>query len=174
MIRQEKVGTDMNESYVECLVAHKPSKGLMALKYFLIVLVVIFFMLSTIIWIGLFLALAACAGVYFVGQRAKIEYEYLYVDKEITIDKILNQSKRKRVETFDVNEMELFAPIRSWHLDSVKNREFKVTDYSSGIENQPDKRYVMIYRGNRKIILEPNAEFVHVLRNIAPRKVFMD
>lgn len=164
----------MNESYVECLVARKPNKMLNVLKGFLIFLVVVFFALSAFIWIGLFLALLACLALYFTAQRAKIEYEYLYVDKEISIDKIMNQSKRKKVETFDLNEMEIFAPIRSWHLDSMKNREFKETDYSSGIVAQPDKRYVMIYRGGRKVIFEPSEEFVQALRNVAPRKVFLD
>ena len=174
MSRQEKVGIIMNETYVECLVAKKPSTLLSVLKGLLIAAVVICFLLSTMIWICLLLALVACVGVYFTAQHAKIEYEYLYVDKEITIDKIMNQSKRKRVETFDINEMEMFAPIRSWHLDSLKGRDYKETDYSSGIAGQPDKRYVMIYRGNRKVIFEPSMEFVQALRNIAPRKVFVD
>ena len=37
----------------------------------------------------------------------------------------------------------------------MKNRQLKVTDYSSGVAGQPDRRYVMIYQRNRKIILSP-------------------
>ena len=46
----------MNESYVECLVAKKPSSGMKALKVFLIVLAVIFFLLSmlnALMWLSL-------------------------------------------------------------------------------------------------------------------------
>jgi len=172
--RQEKVEFAMNETYVECLVSRKPSTVLGILKGVMAGFVVICFLLSSMIWICLLLALLGCVGFYFAGHYAKQEFEYLYVDREITIDRIMNQSKRKKVDTFDLNEMEIFAPIKSWHLDSYKNREFKVTDYSSGIESQPDKRYVMLYRGNRKVIFEPNDEFVQAIRNIYPRKVFTD
>ena len=51
----------MNESYVECLVAKKPSSGMKALKVFLIVLAVIFFLLSmlnALMWLGV-----AAAGI---------------------------------------------------------------------------------------------------------------
>ena len=162
------------DTYVECLVARKPSGLLTFLKNLLVVVVVICLLLSSAIWILLLVGLAALVGVYFAGQYAKTEYEYLYVDKEITVDKIMNKSRRKRVEKFEVDHIEMFAPINSWHLDSIKNRELKITDFSSGVEEKPDKRYVMIYRGNRKVIFEPSREFVQALRNVAPRKVFFD
>lgn len=162
------------DTYVECLVSRKPSGLLNFLKFVLTAIAVICFLLSSVIWICLIIALAAVVGVYFTGQYAKTEYEYLYLDKEITVDKILNKSRRKRVEKFEVDHMEMFAPIKSWHLDSMKNRQFKETDFSSGVENQPDTRYVMIYTGNRKIIFEPSREFVLAMKNAAPRKVFLD
>ena len=89
----------------------------------------------------------------FTSLNASVEFEYLYVDKEISVDKILNKTKRKKVEKFETESMEIFAPINSWHLDNMKNRQLKVTDYSSGVAGQPDRRYVMIYSGDRKIIL---------------------
>ena len=163
----------MNESYVECLVAKKPSSGMKALKVFLIVLAVIFFLLSmlnALMWLGV----AAGIGAYFTSLNASVEFEYLYVDKEISVDKILNKTKRKKVEKFETERMEIFAPINSWHLDNMKNRQLKVTDYSSGVAGQPDRRYVMIYSGDRKIIFEPSEAMVKALQSVAPRKVFFD
>ena len=159
----------MNESYVECLVAKKPSSGMKALKVFLIVLAVIFFLLSmlnALMWLGV--------AAYFTSLNASVEFEYLYVDKEISVDKILNKTKRKKVEKFETERMEIFAPINSWHLDNMKNRQLKVTDYSSGVAGQPDRRYVMIYSGDRKIIFEPSEAMVKALQSVAPRKVFFD
>ena len=157
----------MNESYVECLVAKKTSSAMKALQVFLIVLAVIFFLLSmlnALMWLG----------VYFTSLNASVEFEYLYVDKEISVDKILNKTKRKKVEKFETERMEIFAPINSWHLDNMKNRQLKVTDYSSGVAGQPDRRYVMIYSGDRKIIFEPSEAMVKALQSVAPRKVFFD
>ena len=47
-------------------------------------------------------------------------------------------------------------------------------DYSIGVEKQPDERYVIYYEGNKKLILSPTKEFVEAVKNVAPRKVFMD
>ena len=163
-----------NESYVECLVAKKPSSAMKALQVFLIVLAVIFFLLSmlnALMWLGV---AAAGIGAYFTSLNASVEFEYLYVDKEISVDKILNKTKRKKVEKFETESMEIFAPINSWHLDNMKNRQLKVTDYSSGVAGQPDRRYVMIYSGDRKIIFEPSEAMVKALQSVAPRKVFFD
>ena len=42
--------------------------------------------------------IAVAFGVldYFVFQWTSIEYEYLYLDKEITIDKIMAKTRRKK------------------------------------------------------------------------------
>lgn len=164
----------MNESYVECLVARKKSGVLGALKILLIVITVLGVLLGLVFFPFLIIALAAGVGVYFTSMYASMEFEYLYLDKEISVDKIMNRTKRKKAEKFDVNRIEILAPVNSWHLDNFKNREFKVTDYSSGVASQPDKRYAMIYDGGRKILLEPNIEFVKAVQFVAPRKVFLD
>ena len=111
---------------------------------------------------------------YFIYINADLEYEYLYVDKQITIDKVMAKSRRKKVCVLDLERMEAFAPVKSYHLDAFKNRTYKETDYSSGVENQPDRRYVLYYNGEKKILLEPNPEMVKAMQMAAPRKVFKD
>ncbi len=164
----------MNDSYVECLVARKKSGPLGMLKALLMVLTVILILVGMVFFPVLIAGFAAAAGAYFAGMYASMEFEYLYVDREITVDKILNKSRRKRAEKFEVDRIEILAPVRSWHLDNYKNRQFKDTDYSSGVEGQPDRRYAMIYDGGRRIFLEPSIEFVKAVQAVAPRKVFLD
>lgn len=164
----------MNESYVECLVAKKPSGMMNALKIFLWVVAGIGVVGGMIFFPLLFVGLAAAAGAYFAGQYANMEFEYLYVDREISVDKIFNKTRRKRAEKFELDRIEIFAPINSWHLDGVKNRDLKTTDYSGGVAGQPDRRYLMIYNGDRKVIMEPNAAMVKAMQSVAPRKVFSD
>ena len=170
----KKVVDSMNESYVECLVARRPSGGMKALKVLLIVVTVIGILGGMIAFPLLIVAVAAAVGAYFASLYSSLEYEYLYVDKEISVDKILNKSKRKTAEKFELDRMEIFAPVNSWHLDNYKNRQFKTTDYSSGVAGQPDRRYAMIYNGERKILFEPNQEMVKAMQAVAPRKVFLD
>lgn len=166
----------MSETYVECLVAGKASGLMKFLRVFLWVLAVLFFLIGmgTGIILGDILAIAVGVGAYFIGMNANVEYEYLYLDKEITIDKVLNKSKRKRVGVYAVDKIEAFAPIKSYHLDDYKKRQVKVLDFSCGEERKPDKRYCMYYNGEKKLILEPSEEMIKVLKSVAPRKVFMD
>lgn len=163
------------ETYVECMVKKKASGLLSALKVVLIGITVITGLLGFMgLIVFLIIAVAAGVGAYFVSLNANLEYEYLYVDKQLTVDKIMARTRRKKVETFDLERMEILAPIKSWHLDDYRNRQLKDVDYSSGVEQQPDIRYSMIYNGEKRVIFEPNAEMVAAIKSIAPRKVFTD
>ena len=46
----------------------------------------------------LIIAVVAGVGAYFVNLNANLEYEYLYVDKQLTVDKIMARTRRKKVE----------------------------------------------------------------------------
>lgn len=165
----------MSESYVECLVKAKSRTMLKLLKYLLVGLTAVFVLLMLM---GAVVAILAGAvtgvGAYFLSLYSDLEYEYLYLDKELVIDKIMAKSKRKRVATYQVDRMEIMAPIHSYRLDNYKNRQVKVKDYSIGEELKPDLRYAVYYEGGEKLILSPSEEMIKAIRNVAPRKVFTD
>lgn len=164
----------MNETYVEWLVKKKTPPYMAFLKILTIMLAVCFILFGFIFFPAMLVGIVFGVIAYFVYLNADLEYEYLYVDKELTVDKVMAKSRRKRAATFDLDKMEIVAPIKSWHLDNYKNRTDKVTDYSSGVEDRPDKRYVFFYDGQRKIIFEPNEEMIKAMQFVAPRKVFKD
>ena len=165
-------------NYVECLVASKASPLVKVLSYLSLVLAVVFFLSSifTILGVaGLIICVAFGAAYYFLSMNANIEFEYQYCEKEITVDKILNKSRRKNVAKFEVDKVEVLAPSKSHHLDEFKNRTLKTVDYSAREQGrQPDPTYTFIYDGKERIIFEPSAEFVTAVRNVAPRRVFTD
>lgn len=139
----------MSDAYVECLVKAKPSMPGKFFKYFLYLLTaaLLILMFMTLNMILFLLAVAAGVGAYFVGLYTDLEYEYLYLDKELTIDKVMGKAKRKRVAVYQLERMEIFAPVKSYHLDNFRNRQTKDKDYSIGYEDQPDLRYAMYYEG---------------------------
>ena len=131
----------MSESYVECMVARKPSMAVKVLAFLIGAIAVIVGLAAMIIQpLLLFVAAAIGFGAYLININASIEYEYLYIDKEIVVDKIMSQSKRKRVASYEVDKIEIMAPLKSYHLDQFKNRTFKEVDISSGVEGQPEVR----------------------------------
>ena len=162
----------VSETYVECLVARKSSFAVRFLKTLLIMLTVCFVLIGMVFVPGFLIAIATGVGAYFAYMNADLEYEYLYIDKEISIDKVMAKSRRKRIAVYDVQRMEVFAPVKSYHLDAFKNREMKSVDYSSRMDD--NKKYMMVYEGNLKIFLEPSPEMVKAIQMVAPRKVFTD
>ncbi|MCM1184961.1 MAG: DUF6106 family protein [Lachnoclostridium sp.] len=165
---------NMSEVYVECLVKAKPSAAGRFLKMFLVVLTVL--LIAALPFLGtaaLLIAVVTGVGAYFVGVNTDLEYEYLYLDKELSVDKVLGKSRRKKVAVYSIESMEILAPVNSYHLDSYKNRSVPVKDYSIGEALKPDKRYAM-YCDGQKILLSPSEELVKAIKNAAPRKVFSE
>ena len=175
MIKNKRQGIVMSETYVECLVKAKSRKLFSILFYVLIVFgVLAFFSMLILGVISVILTVASALGAYFIKLNSEIEYEYLYLDKELSVDKIMAQTKRKRVATYSLSRMEIMAPVKSYHLDDYKNRQVKIRDYSMGAGHQPDTRYVFYYEGKEKIVFNPSEEMIKAIRNAAPRKVFTD
>lgn len=163
----------MNDTYVECLIKKKPNPLNVLIK------AVIYAATATCAILalsGLLIMFVPTIGlgllIYFWMPNLDLEYEYLYLDKEISIDKVMNKQKRKRVATLDLNKMELMAPENSHELDSYKNRNPKIKDYSS---KEPEaKRYILVYNGNAGVELhciEPNAEMLKCIKSVFPRKI---
>lgn len=167
----------MSDMYVECLVKAKGLVWGKFLKILLILLAVLFFLASPVFMPYAFLlAIASGVGAYFMSYLTDVEYEYLYLDKELVVDKIMAKSKRKRIDTFSLDKVEILAPIKSYHLDNYRNRtgNGKTKDYSVGEELQPDRRFVMFYEGGQRVLLNPSEEMIKIMKNAAPRKVFAD
>lgn len=165
----------MSESYVECLVKQRTGLPGKFLRIMLTMLTVVFAMLAFLMgmdFVMLLMAVVVGAGAYFVYLYTDLEYEYLYLDRELTVDKVMAKTKRKRVAVYRMDRIEIFAPVRSYHLDDYRNRTVKEKDYSIGYEDKPDLRYCMYYEGGEKLILSPSPEMVKAMKNAAPRKIF--
>ena len=131
---------------------------------------IVSFLTLSLILLAITVALFVLA--YFVFQWTDVEYEYLYLDKEITVDKIMSKTKRKKAGVINVNKIEIIAPQNSHQLDAYKNREVKLTDYSAGKDLPEQKLYVLYYEGNQKFLMNLDDEFIKIISNIIPRKVF--
>lgn len=162
----------MNETYYEIMVAKKTSPVMKFAQILTAVLAVIFAlsMFLGAIW-GIVLAAVFGVASHFLSLYSSVEYEYLYIDKELQIDRILAKSKRKRMETLDLNELVVLAPLHSHEVDYYRKQDVKRGDYSSGDEANEKNKYLLVV-DNKQIIFEPTEEMVKTVRMFAPRKVF--
>lgn len=165
----------MGESYHEWLVKRDTPILLTILKVITIGGTAVFLFAGLLLHI-IFLvpALLFGAAAYFVKQNCDLEYEYMLLNNELSVDKIINKEKRKSVVTFEMDKLELLAPSDSHELDSYRNMKCKKLDLSS---NRADKKtYTMIYKGENEqmwVVLEPDKEILEGIRMFGPRKVIL-
>ena len=161
----------MNDLYQEILVKKKASAKDTALKILVIVVLaagVLF--LTPLLLVGLVLCFV---DFYFLLPQFDLEYEYLYVNGDIDVDKIMSKSRRKKVASFSKDNLEVMAPTGSAVLNDYLNGA-KVEDYSSGEENA--STWTLVYSGDKSktaAILELPDELSEDMRRYAPRKVYL-
>lgn len=162
----------MGETYIEEMVGRKNSVVATALKVVLGAICAGSVILG-ILGAGLFysIALFAGLGIYFVFYLTGVEYEYLYVDKSLSVDKIIARRTRKRLANFDLERMECCAPYGHDALKEYNGRDMVVKDFSSRYASNADKRYVLIYDGQKKVIFEPSDKLIEAIYMVSPRKV---
>ena len=81
----------MNEMYAEWLVKRKAPAYMMLVKVLMVLVCVVAFFIAVSPLLGIFgiLVLFAAAGAaYFVFRNSEVEFEYLYVTNQLTIDRI--------------------------------------------------------------------------------------
>lgn len=160
----------MNDYYTEQLVKKQTDMKDMLIKAVLIAVTIVSFLIVLMFPVGLILPIALIVLDVFMFRRLNVEYEYLFLNGDLDIDKIMNKSKRKKVFSASVSDMELFAPVDAVELRQYQNA--RTFDFSSG--DKQAKRYTMVISGKgelKKVVMEPNDTIVEGLYMMAPRKV---
>ena len=81
--------------YIEQLVLNREDRRMQFLSVFLIVLgIASLIILLPISLLFLLFTVLCFVGAYIASSRQVVEYEYLYFDKEISIDRILNRDRK--------------------------------------------------------------------------------
>lgn len=162
----------MSDFYTEQLVKKRTSGKDIMIKTLLIAVTVLSFLLIPVLPFFIFIPVLLIVLDYFMFRRLDLEYEYLYVNGDLDIDKIMAKQKRKRIFSMNINDLELLAPLGAGELNQYHNA--KVLDYSS---QMPDaRRYAMIVtsKGEQvKVIFEPEQVILDGMRMLAPRKVIL-
>lgn len=162
------------ELYTEWIVKRKAPVYAIPAKIGMILLTAIptLLVLTGIVWWMIIPAVIFGYLTYRVFLNFDLEFEYVFVNGELDIDKIMGKSRRKRCMTIDMENIEIIAAEGSHLLDGYKNRKYKHMDFSSN--NKDNKKYLLY--GNYKnestsILIEPNEKMLDSMRSISPRKV---
>lgn len=110
------------------------------------------------------LAVFGIIGVAFAAYSLiiglSVEYEYCFVNGELTIDKITNKSSRKQMVVLNVKDVEKMGRIGSGNFNPHSAGRVLNFSYS----DEPEEGFFMQYRDGEKglttIIISPEEEFM--------------
>ena len=128
--------------------------------------------------LGLLITFAVIYAVVYFFKMTDVEYEYLLLGTELSIDVIYGKSKRKHAVTYNIQEAEMFAPINSDRVKNYLNNEKIVAkNYSSGNPETNNNVYVLVINNNSqmfKVFIEPNEQLFEGIRSYISRKTYID
>ena len=160
----------MSDFYTEQLVKKQSGAKEMAIRAGLIVLTVIAVFIVLMFPLGIILPILAVVLDVFMFRRLNVEYEYLFVNGDLDVDKIMSRAKRKRMFSMNVSEMELLAPSDAPELRQYQNA--KTLDFSSGTGQAKLYTLVVADHGELNILVfDPNETIIEGFFVLAPRKV---
>ena len=99
------------------------------------------------------------------------EYEYSLVDGELTIDKIMSQSMRKRCGVYNIAKASMLAKPTCQAALGMEHKKLRTAEYTS---NTAPEKTVVLYTMDAsnemvRIILEPDEKMLEALRAGVPK-----
>ena len=173
-----KLGSDILDRYTEQIIQKKPDikqKTLLAVMV-AIICVGVYLMMFISFSKGIAVIAVGAFLTYLVKQTFNAEYEYLFVNGDCDISRIINKSSRKDIYSFKESDV---TRVMSYNSDKCQN-EFEVNanltikDFSSGIKDNSDNWYVFlanINSGTAAIILELNEKSLEHIAECYKKKL---
>ena len=167
----------MNDIFVEQLVKRNSTTKDTVMKAgaFVLAFIITMAAFTFIPSFAMFIMIAAFFGAWFATSFFKIEYEYILTNGEMDIDCVYNKSRRKRLHTFRLSDVEIMAHIEDNNHKNSFNSAEQIKDFSSGETKENTFCLLVKLNGkNTKVIIEPNDNMMNnIKRYITPRKLFL-
>lgn len=163
----------MNDSYVELLVKRKTpiSAHLVNVMMAALTLISLFLAFTFNLWsVLLFCGVSFCS--YLIFRNSRVEFEYLFIDGQLSVDQILGRTKRKKICDIDIADIQIIAPSGSEALKNYRSGLTRVVDFGSHMPGA--KTYTAIVAsggGPKEVIFEPDEKMLDCMYMSAPGKV---
>ena len=159
----------MDEVFVEQIVKKKISiSGILMRAIAIIFVLAGIFSMLIIGALGLTITALLIYVTYIIWGYTSVEYEYSFLNGELSIDKIMGQRKRKTIACYDIKNAEIVAPSMSDEVVSKINNTI-TKDYSTRCRNAT--LYSMIVNdsdGRKQVIFEPNEKVLDAMYHVKP------
>lgn len=123
---------------------------------------------------GILLIAAAGYGVYWLITSRNLEFEYSVTNGDLTIDRIINRQRRKRVISFDCKDVEAMGKYKAAdHQGKSYDKRFFTSTTVDG--NAEGDWYIAVrsakYGGYCLIVFSPEERVIEAIRPFLPRQL---
>ena len=162
----------MIDRYVEVLVKRNVEEKKQLRKKIILLLIIVTITGATIAKMPVLylLLIPEMLGYYFMVLKYCVEYEYFYMDGELTISKIYNMSRRKTIAILNSGMIKLITSIGSADLQEFQG--IRSIDCTANVPEMIPYIVVCEYQGALKAIhIQMNDELYLELKRDMPDKV---
>ncbi len=121
--------------------------------------------------VGILILVAAAVGVYYLITSRNLEFEYSVTNGDITIDKIINRRKRKRVINTDAQYIE---DIGKYDPHRLANKQGYTKIFASEYDDGRNAWYFCARdpkKGNVLVVFDPDDRTLKSIKPFLPRQV---
>lgn len=169
--------------FIEHLVKKRPTTGdrlkIVGLCLAAVLLILLLFILSGLLRPLAMFVLLLVAGVIYGWWKLlnsfRVEYEYALTNGEMDVDKIIAQSRRKRLVTVNLRNIELMAPVHGGKSAEYGSARVAQTIDASVSPNDADAWFILFQKENSgltRLVFTPDERIIEGAKIAAPRKVF--
>ena len=97
------------------------------------------------------------------------EYEYIFTNGQLDVDKIVGKEKRTRLISLDAHTI---SEIGRYDAAAFENRGFNVKIFACSSPTEPDTRYLIVNHDTMKdclVVFNPNEMILDGIRDFLPR-----
>ncbi|MBQ1377912.1 MAG: hypothetical protein IIY77_08065 [Lachnospiraceae bacterium] len=167
----------MNEDiYAEWLVKRKSPAYLPLIYVGAAILTIIAVYLMISYKFGFIAFIIAAFGIYIGRRYLSVEYEYIFVTSELSIDRIFSQAFRKNALTIDMNMVESVEKASAGQKEQLlQDSQITYMNFTSREEGQETWfiRYNDENKGRCLLEFEPNDKVLKAMWRCSPSKVHL-
>ncbi len=115
--------------------------------------------------------IGVCFGEYYIISSRSLEFEYSVTNGDITIDKIINRRRRKRVLSADAHDIEEIGKFRP---DLLQRKSGYARFFTSEYDDGRDSWYFCAHhpqKGNVLVVFDPEEKVLKAIKPFLPRQV---
>lgn len=125
--------------------------------------------------LGLVLVVVLVVFTVFVFRYYNAEYEYSLTDGELTVERIMARTSRKRCGVYSVSKATLVAKPDSQDALRLENMDYRTNVYTKGEQDTSGVVVVYTYNDNNemeRLYIEPDERILEAIKNCVGRGVY--